>query len=110
MTYYIAQNQSGALPLKFPFDLPISGDVTIAFSGTCWAKLPNGIGGVSVYLDGNKLGDVPFFFNNASEHHTLPTQFFATNLDFGQHAIVLQALTDITVSDQNDFFSLWILD
>jgi hypothetical protein len=110
VTYYIARNQTGALPQKFPFDLPISGDVTIAFSGTCWSKLAAAICGVTVYLDDTKLGDVPLFFNSASQHLTLPTQFFAANLDFGPHTITLRPLTDTTVSDQNDFFSLWLVD
>ncbi|HSX61621.1 MAG TPA: hypothetical protein VLF18_15580 [Tahibacter sp.] len=110
MTYPIAQNQTGPLPLKIPFDVPISGDVTIAFSGTCWSKFAGAICGVSVYLDGNKLGDVPLFFNAVTQHMTLPTQFFATTLDFGQHTIMLTALTDGTQSDKNDFYSLWIVD
>lgn len=109
MSYPIALNQTGALPQKFPFDLPISGDVTIAFSGTCWSKLPGAICGVTVYLDGKKLGDVPLLFNNASVHQTLPAYFFPVNLDFGPHTIQVSALTDNTVCDQNDFFSLWIL-
>ena len=110
MTYSIAQNQTGDLPLKFPFDLPISGDVTIAFAGTCWSKLPAAICGYYVYLDGVKLGAVPLFFNNAQQHQALPTSFFATNLDFGPHTITLTPLTDTTMSDKNDFFSLWIVD
>jgi hypothetical protein len=110
VTYTIAQNQTGPLPLKIPFDVPISGDVTIAFSGTCWSKSAGAFCGVSVYLDGIKLGDVPLCFNAASQHLTLPTQFFATTLDFGPHTITLQAQTDATQSDKNDFYSLWIVD
>lgn len=74
MSYYIAQNQTGPLPQKYPFDLPITGDVTIAFSGTCWSNSP-GFAGVNVYLDGNLLGDVPLFFNNVSQHLELPASF-----------------------------------
>ena len=70
MTFSIAQNQRGPLPLKLPFDTPISGDVTIAVSGTCWSKFNGAICGVSVYLDNNKLGDVPLCFNNTSMHMT----------------------------------------
>lgn len=110
MTFSIAQNQRGPLPLKLPFDTPISGDVTIAVSGTCWSKFAGANCGITVYLDGNKLGDVPLFFNNTSMHMTLPTYFFSANLDFGQHVITLGALTDETNSDQNDFYSVWIVD
>jgi len=110
VSYYIAQNQSGVLPLKFPFDLPISGDVTLGFSGSCWASLPAAICGVGVYLDDKHIGDVPQFFNTAGQHLTLPAAFFPVNLDFGPHTITLRGITDTTRSDQNDFFSLWIVD
>ncbi|WP_386071300.1 hypothetical protein ACFJIW_11885 [Tahibacter sp. UC22_41] len=110
MTFSIAQNQRGPLPLKLPFDPPISGDVTIAVAGTCWSKFNGSICGVTVYLDDNKLGDVPLCFNNTSMHMTLPTHFFSANLDFGQHTITLRPLTDETNSDQNDFYSVWIVD
>ncbi|MBN8742378.1 MAG: hypothetical protein BGP24_01890 [Lysobacterales bacterium 69-70] len=110
MTFPIAQNQPGPLPLKLPFNTPISGDVTIAFSGTCWSKFAGSICGVSVYLDGNKLGDVPLCFNNTSMHLALPTHVFSANMDFGQHTIMLAPLTDETNSDKNDFYSVWIVD
>lgn len=110
MTYYIAQNQGGVLPLKFPFDLPISGDVTLGLSGSCWSFLPAAICGVGVYLDDKHIGDVPQFFNNANQHLALPTFFFPINLDFGPHTITLHAITDTTRTDQNDYFSLWIID
>ena len=109
MTYYIAQNQGGVLPLTFPFDVPISGDVTLGFSGSCCASLPAAICGVAVYLDDKHIGDVPHFFNNANQHLALPTYFFPINLDFGPHTIMLRAITDTTRSDQNDPFSLWII-
>ncbi len=110
MTYSIAQNQGGVLPLTFPFDLPISGDVTLGFSGSCFASLPAAICGIAVYLDDKHIGDVPLFFNNANQHLTLPTFFFPINIDFGPHAITLREITDTTRTDQNDPFSLWIID
>ncbi len=110
MTYYIAQNQNGPLPQKYPFDLPISGDVTIAFSGSCYCRFTNGIAGVRVNLDDVHIGDVPLYFNNANQHLTLPTAFFAVNLEFGPHTITLSPLTDHTLADKNDYFSLWIVD
>lgn len=109
MTYYIAQNQSGSLPLTFSFELPITGNVTIAFSGTCWSSLPAAICGVAVLLDGKHLGDVPLYFNNAKEHLTLPTFFFPADLGPGPHTILLRRITDTTYSDENDYFSLWIV-
>lgn len=110
MTYYIAQNQGGVLPLKFPFDLPISGDLTLGLSGSCYASLPGAICGVGVFLDDTHIGDVPLYFNNANQHLTLPTFFFPINLDFGPHTITLRRITDTTLTDQNDAFSLWIID
>jgi hypothetical protein len=110
VTYFIAQNQPGPLPLKIAFEVPISGDVTVAFSGTCWSKFASAFCGVSVYLDDTKLGDVPLYFNAATQHLTLPTHFFPTTLGYGQHTILLKALTDETNTDKNDFYSVWIVD
>lgn len=111
MSYTIAQNQSGALPLTFPFNSPITGDVTIALAGTCWSNAAQALGGVVVMLDNVQIGQVELFFNDAGLHITLPTQFFPVELDTGgPHKITLLPLTGNTVSDQNDFFSLWILD
>lgn len=111
MTQYITQNHpGGALPLTFPFDLPISGDVTIAFSGSCWSAFAKANCGFAVYLDDKHIGDVPLYFNNANQHQTLSTYFFPVNIDFGQHAIKLLGITDTTRCDQNDTISLWIVD
>lgn len=110
MSYTIVNNKGGVLPLTFPFDLPITGDVTLAISGSCWASLPAAICGVAVYLDDKHIGDVPQFFNNASQHLALPANFFPINLGFGPHSIILRAITDTTRTDQNDYFSLWIVD
>ncbi|TDR36989.1 hypothetical protein DFR29_12625 [Tahibacter aquaticus] len=110
MTFVITQNQTGPLPLKIPFTAPISGDVTIAFSGTCWSSTVNNPGGVEVFLDGKSLGKALLFFNNTTQHQALPTQFFAVNLGEGQHTITLQAISSTVLSDRNDFFSLWIVD
>lgn len=109
MSYYIARNQGGVLPLTFPFEIPMSGDLTLAFSGSCWASQPASMCGVSVYLDDKHLGDVPMFFNYANVHLPLPAAFFPVNLDFGPHTITLKALSGVTRSDQNDPFSLWIV-
>ena len=110
MTFIIAQNQTGPLPLKIPFTAPISGDVTIAFSGSCWSSTANNPGGVEVLLDGQSLGKALLFFNSASLHQALPTQIFATTLSEGPHTITLVPLSSTVLSDRNDFFSLWIVD
>ncbi|MCQ4167679.1 hypothetical protein [Tahibacter harae] len=110
MTIVIAQNQPGPLPLKIPFTAPITGDVTIAFSGSCWSSTASNPGGVEVFLDGKSLGKALLFFNAPNMHQALPTQIFAVNLGEGQHTITLQALSSTVLSDRNDFFSLWIVD
>jgi hypothetical protein len=110
MSYVIVQNQGGVLPLKFPFNLPITGNLTLGFSGSCFASLPGAICGTAVYLDDKHLGDVPLCFNNANQHLTLPGYFFPITLGPGQHTITLRAITDTTRTDQNDAFSLWIID
>ena len=110
MTFVIAQNQTGPLPLKIPFNVPIDGDVTIAFSGTCWSSAAQAPGGVQVYLDGAHIGEALLFFNASGVHLTLPTQLFAVTLTDGPHTIALQPLSANTVSDKNDFYSLWIVD
>ncbi|MDC8011816.1 hypothetical protein [Tahibacter soli] len=68
-----------------------------------------GFAGVNVYLDGNLLGDVPLFFNNVSQHLALPASF-PVDLGPGPHTITLEALTNNTIADTNDIFSLWIID
>lgn len=110
MTYIIAQNQGGALPLSFPFNVPVSGDLTLGFSGGCWSAFAAAICGVAVYLDDKHIGDVPLLFNNANQQLTLPPAFFPINIDFGDHVIKLIELTDTTRTDQNSNFSLWIID
>ena len=110
MTFAIAQNQPGPLPLKIPFTAPISGDVTIAFSGSCWSSTASNSGGVEVFLDGKSLGKSLLFFNNASLHLALPAQFFAVDLGEGPHTITLQPLSSTILSDPTDFFSVWIID
>ena len=109
MSYYIARNQGGVLPMKYSFEVPITGDLTLAFSGSLWASVPASMCGVSVYLDDKHLGDVMMFFNNANVHLPLPTFFFPINLDFGPHTVTLRAYSEVTRSDQNDPFSLWIV-
>ncbi|HVJ62882.1 MAG TPA: hypothetical protein VM555_09235, partial [Tahibacter sp.] len=93
MSYFIAQNQNGGFAQTFPFELPVTGDVTLAVSCTCWSNTAQALGGVVVYLDGNQLGDIPFFFNAASQHMTLPTFFFPVDLGPGPHKISIQPLT-----------------
>lgn len=110
MTFIIAQNQTGPLPLKMPFTAPISGDVTIAFSGTCWSSTAQNPGGVEVFLDGKSLGKALLFFNTPNLHLALPAQFFAVNLAEGPHALTVQAISSTVLSDRNDFFSAWIVD
>lgn len=110
MTFVITQNQPGPLPLKVTFTAPITGDVTIAFSGSCWSSTVNNPGGVEVFLDGQSLGRSLLFFNSSGVHQSLPTQFFATTLGEGPHAITVQAIGSTVLSDRNDFFSLWIID
>lgn len=110
MTYVITQNQPGPLPLKVTFTPPISGDVTIAFSGSCWSSTAQNPGGVEIVLDGKSLGKSLLFFNNNSLHLALPAQFFAANLSEGPHTIIVQAISSTVLSDRNDFFSLWIID
>jgi hypothetical protein len=110
VNYPIVQNQGGVLPLTFPFELPLTGNLTLGFSGSCYASLPAAICGVAVYLDDKHLGDVPQFFNNANQHLTLPTFFFPINLGRGPHTITLRRITDTTITDNNDAFSVWIID
>jgi hypothetical protein len=110
VTYIIAQNQPGPLPLTIPFNTPITGDVTLAFSGSCWSSTANVLGGVEVLLDGKSIGKAELYFNSPTLHLTLPTQFFAANLSDGQHTITLRPTGSSVISDRNDFFSLWIID
>lgn len=110
MTFVITQNQPGPLPLKVTFTAPISGDVTIAFSGSCWSSTAQNPGGVEVFLDGVSLGKSLLYFNNSGLHLALPAQFFAVNLSEGPHTITVQPIWSTILSDKNDFFSLWVLD
>ncbi|HVH36218.1 MAG TPA: hypothetical protein VM847_19130 [Tahibacter sp.] len=108
--FTITQNQTGALPQVIPFKAPIAGNLTIAFSGTCWSKASSSLGGVAVFLDDQQIGEAQFYFNVASMHTALPTQLFPVMLKPGNHTITLKPLVPNTISDQHDFFSLWILD
>ena len=110
MSFTIAQNQRGPLPLKMPFTAPISGNVTIAFSGTCWSSTVNNPGGVEVFLDDTSLGTAPMFFNNANTHLALPTQFFLVRLTRRQHTLSVRPVWSTILTDSNDFFSAWIID
>jgi hypothetical protein len=110
MTFVIVQNQPGPLPLKVTFTAPISGDVAIAFSGSCWSSTASNPGGVEIFLDGQSLGKSLLFFNNSGLHLALPAQVFPINLSEGPHTLTVQAISSTVLSDKNDFFSAWILD
>ena len=110
MSYVIAQNQQGPLPRTFPFQVPVTGDVTLAVAGTCWSNAAGALAGIIIYLDGNAVGKVPLFFNAASQHMTLQTFFVPIDLGDGPHTITIEPMTSNTVTDQNDYFSLWIID
>jgi len=110
MSFVIANNLTGPLPLDIPFNPPLDGPVTIAFSGSAWASVSNTLIGVDVLLDGALLGTALLYSNQTQEHRTLPTQFFASKLSDGAHTITLRATNANTTSDANDFYSLWIID
>lgn len=110
MTFIIAHNQRGPLPLKIPFTAPISGNVTIAFSGTCWSSVAKNPGGVEVFLDDKSLGTVPLFFNDPNMHLALPTQLFIVRLTGRQHTLGVRAMLSTIITDSNDYFSAWIID
>ena len=110
MSIVIANNLQGPLPLTIPFTAPIDGPVTLAFSATAWSQTTNTIIGVAVWLDSVLLGTTFIYSNGTGEHRTLPTQFFMPTLMDGPHKITLQAANGATVTDSNDFFSLWIID
>ncbi len=110
MSYVLTSNQTGGLPITVPFQVPLSGDVTIAFSGTAWTQTSNTVIGIDVLLDGVLLGRSLIYSNNASEHRALPTMFFATTLSEGPHKLTFVPTNGNTVSDVNDFYSAWIID
>jgi hypothetical protein len=110
MSFVIANNQTGALPVNIKFQAPMDGPVTIAFSGSAWSQANGTVIGVDVLLDGNLLGTALLYSNQGQEHRALPTQFFVTQLSDGTHSITLNPTNSNTITDVNDFFSVWIID
>ncbi len=96
------------MPLKIAFDVPISGDVTLAFSGAA-GQIRERVLRRQRSPRRHQARRRPLYFNNPTQHLTLPTHFFPATLGYGQHTILLKALTDETNTDKDDFYS-WIVD
>ncbi|MEO8672600.1 MAG: hypothetical protein ABI411_14875 [Tahibacter sp.] len=111
MLTVIASNVPGPLPLTLPFNSPLDGPVTFAFSSTAWSNTTPGTTiGVDILLDSVLIGTTVMSSNNPGEHRTLPTQIVGTKITDGPHKITVQAHNANTITDQNDYFSVWIID
>lgn len=65
--------------------------------------------GMTILVDGDILGRVPTFTNEPDSHKAFVGTALVAALPAGEHILSLEALED-TVTDENDFFSVTILE
>lgn len=109
MLFQTVISSYGPLPLKGTFNAESDAEMVVVVSGSAWSNTPGQWVGVQVLLDGNIIGEAAVFCNEASSHRALITTFIPASTSFGEHAITLQAVSNNTVTDQNDFLNVYIM-
>jgi len=105
----VVLHQAGPLPIKTTVRWPSSNLVTVAVSGSAWARNPNTMVAVDVTISSEKIGTLQIFANKAQVHLALPDAFIATQGIFGEFALTLTAANGNTITDENDIFTVALL-
>ena len=75
-------------------------------SGSVWSQGPAHLVGIGVALDGNAIGQAQIFANAAAMHLAVVPVYIPVQLAQGPHTLHLSRLTDNSMGDQNDFYSV----
>ena len=102
---------AGPLPLSTTFTAEGDGDVIFYVSGSAWSQTAGSLLSITLYLDGQAIGTISAFTNEAASHKTLVPAFFPATLTAGGHKIGLavQSSGTTTVTDLNDNFSVILM-
>ena len=101
-------SQKGPLPITASFTAKAEDLVGFYVAGSAWTKNPNQSIGVQVLLDGQSLGFIWVYANEAQSHKTLMAKLLPVDVEHGQHEVKLVAWEG-TVSDSNDYFIVQII-
>lgn len=99
-------NQAGPLPIQTTISWPSSETVLVAVSGSAFAKAPNTMLAVNLYIHNNIVGTVQLYANAPSIHMALPTGLFAVDGGYGFTTISLSAANVATATDPNDHWTV----
>jgi hypothetical protein len=102
-------SQRGPLPIEVPFDYQGDGSVGFYIAGSAWTNNGGQAIGVQILLDGNSLGYITVFANEATSHKTLIPKLIPVKIGMGEHRLRLVAWEG-TLSDNNDYFVVQIVD
>ena len=101
-------SQKGPLPIRATFNYQGDGSVGFYVGGSAWTKSVQSIG-AQLLLDGNSLGFVWVYANEANSHKALMPKLLSVKMTLGQHEVALVAWEG-TVTDSNDYFVVQIID
>lgn len=97
---------SGSLPMKFEFEADQDIVQLLYIAGSCYSANGNEMIGAQVLVDGDVIGNVTVFANEANSHKATVAQIIPMYLTMGMHVLELVALPgSSTVSDENDVWS-----
>lgn len=102
---------NGPLPIKTTFDLDSNAEVLLYVAGSGWVPQTGWIT-IAVLVDGNEVGAINVYSNEASSHKSCVSAFFPLTLPLNpndmSHTLTLQAV-GTTNTDVNDSFNVTLI-
>lgn len=90
-------------PLTVKFTPRDTSPALLYVTASAWSNQPNQLIGVKVALDGNPLGSLMLFANEATSHKALVAMLFPVKFDdLNPHTLTFSAATPSTKCDVND--------
>lgn len=104
-------SNAGPLPIVGNFTAEGDGEVIFYVSGSAWSETAGSPISIALFLDGEQIGTISGFTNEATSHKTLVPAFFPATLTAGQHVVELTATFDggVTTTDSNDNFNVTLI-
>jgi hypothetical protein len=104
MAIQIIINQAGPLPITATFASPSDATTNLEIYGSVWSQSANNMIGISIDLDGKKVGMAQIFSNGTATHRAVVPVYIPISVGQGNHTLKLYQSTPQTVSDFNDVF------
>jgi hypothetical protein len=102
----ILNQHIGPLPIATSFTAPSDGPSCFVLSGSVWSSTANQLIGVTLTVDGVKVGSASIWSNGVSTHRAVVPSYIPVTLKIGPHKLELVAENGSTISDLNDRFDL----